>query len=108
MGRTSLPNRTRRARLVGNGSEQLAQGITRLLAFDVPVLRQKWATLLRANPSPHLGRAMMIRAIAYRLQERALIGLKSSTQRILDRVCDGRGVLTQERISKPRASAGTV
>ena len=63
MGRTSLPNQTRRAPLVGNGSEQLAQGITRLLAFDVPALRQKWATLLRANPWPHLGRAMMIRAI---------------------------------------------
>ena len=43
MGRTSLPNQTRRAPLVGNGSEQLAQGITRLLAFDVPALRQKWA-----------------------------------------------------------------
>ncbi|WP_370655466.1 DUF2924 domain-containing protein [Candidatus Binatus sp.] len=91
MGHTSLPNRSGRPPTVGNGSEQLAQEISGLLALDLPAIRKKWMALFGAHSPPHLGRVMMIRAIAYRLQERALGGLKPSTKRILDRVCDGRG-----------------
>jgi hypothetical protein len=50
----------------------------------------------------------MIRAIAYRLQEREFGGLKSSAQRILDRVCDGPGKVAHQRAPKRRANAGTV
>ena len=49
----------------------------------------------------------MVRAIAYRLQERAFGGLKPSTQKILDRVCDTRGEIAQH-IPRPRVGAGTV
>jgi hypothetical protein len=105
MGRTSSPERRKRPPGVGNGSEELAQEITRLLALNVAALRQKWAVLLGADPSPHLGRVIMVRAIAYQLQERSFGGLKPSTQRILDRVFDGRGESAQPR---SRAGAGTV
>jgi hypothetical protein len=50
----------------------------------------------------------MVRAIAYRMQERTFGGLKPSAQKILDRVYDGRGEVAQQRIPKRRASAGTV
>ena len=50
----------------------------------------------------------VIRAIAYRLQERAFGGLKPSTQRVLDRIGAGRSEATLEPIPKRRASAGTV
>ncbi len=108
MGRTSSPERRKRAPSVGNGSEELAQEITQLLALDVPALRQKWAALLGTEPSPQIGRALMIKAIAYQLQERAFGWLKPSTQRVLDRVCDGPREVDKERAPTKRASAGTV
>src|ERR1019366_4895586 len=51
----------------------------------------------------------LIRAIAYRLQERALGGLKPSTQRVLDRIGAGRcSEAALEPIPKRRPGAGTV
>jgi hypothetical protein len=93
---------------LGNGAKELAQEITRLLTLDVAALRQKWTALFGASPSPRLGRVLMVRAIAYRLQARAFGVLKPSTQKILDRVCDGGGEIAQQRIPRPRAGAGTV
>ena len=107
MGQT-LPNRRKKPLSVSGGPEQLAQQIAHLLSLDVPTLREKWTTLFGANPSPRLGRVLMIRAIVYRLQERAFGGLKSSAQRMLDRVCDGPGKVAHERAPKRRANAGTV
>ena len=108
MGRRTFQERRKRPPSVGGGSEQLAEEITRLLALDVPALRQKWTKLFGAAPSPPLGRVLMVRAIAYRLQERAFGGLKPSTQRILDRACAGRAETAEERTPRRRASAGTV
>ena len=108
MGRTSLPNRSGKPPSVGSGAQELAQEITRLLALDVPALRQRWKALIGADPSPYLGRSFMVRALAYRLQERALGGLKPAAQRLLDRIGDGRAELVEERIPKQRAGAGTV
>jgi DUF2924 family protein len=105
----SVPSKRgqKRPTLVGD-SGQLAQEITCLQALDRPALRQKWAALFGSDPSPNLGRALLIRAIAYRLQEQALAGLKPSTQRLLDRVADNRSNDAPLDIPKPRASAGTV
>ena len=50
----------------------------------------------------------MVRAIAYRLQEQRCGGLKPSTQRLLDRVCEGRTDVGRKRIPDKRVSAGTV
>jgi hypothetical protein len=87
-------------------SGDLAQEIERLQMLDVPALRQRWKALFGASPSPHLGKVFMMRAIAYRLQEKVFGGLKPSTQRILDRVC----LDSAKRTIAPRklASAGTV
>jgi len=74
----------------------------------VPALRQRWAALFGDDPSPNLGRALLIRAIAYRLQEKALAGLKPSTQRLLDRIADNPSKDTPLYMPKRRASAGTV
>jgi hypothetical protein len=67
-----------------------------------------WMALFGADPSPRLGRSLMVRALAYRLQEKTLGGLKPATQRLLDRVGDGRGEVALERIPKQRAGAGAV
>jgi Protein of unknown function (DUF2924) len=50
----------------------------------------------------------MVSAISCRMQERALGGLKPATQRLLDRIVEGRSEVALERIPKRRASAGTV
>jgi Protein of unknown function (DUF2924) len=50
----------------------------------------------------------MVRAIAYRLQERRFGGLKPSTQRLLDRACEDPQGADAKIVRKARASAGTV
>ncbi|MFZ0246802.1 DUF2924 domain-containing protein [Candidatus Binatus sp.] len=86
----------------------MAREIASLSALDAETLRQRWKALIGADPAPYLGRSFMVRALAYRLQERALGGLKPAAQRLLDRIGDGRAELVEERIPKRRASAGTV
>jgi len=56
---------------------------------------------------PHFGRSVLINALSYRIQEKALGGLKPSTQRLLDRIAEG-GSNALERAANPRANAGTV
>jgi len=86
----------------------LAREIASLSTLEVETLRQRWNALIGAEPAPYLGRSFIVRALAYRLQERALGGLKLATQRIIDRVCDCREEAASERIPKRRAGAGTV
>jgi hypothetical protein len=93
---------------VGGDLEELAREIARLLALDVPALRQRWAALFGDDPSPGLGRALLIRAIAYRMQERSFAGLKLSTQRVLDRIAENRSKDAPESLPQRRTSAGTV
>lgn len=107
MIRASSPNGTIRPRRVG-GSDDLPREIASLPAVDVATLRQTWVALFGADPSPHLGRSLMVWALAYRLQERALGGLKPTAQRLLDRVGDDRAESALVRIPKRRAGAGTV
>jgi Protein of unknown function (DUF2924) len=108
MGQSVSSKRRRKGPTLGGDLEELARGITRLLALDVPALRQRWAALFGDDPAPNLGRALLLRAIAYRLQEKALAGLKPSTQRVLDRVADGGSKVAHKGFPKRRASAGTV
>jgi Protein of unknown function (DUF2924) len=77
-------------------------------ALDTAALRQRWKALFGDDPSPRVGPSLMVKVIAYRLQERALGGLKPATRRLLDRIVEGRSELAPERIPKRRASAGTL
>ena len=97
-------DRGRKSPRVRGGSEELAHEIRQLPTIALTALRRKWTAVFGFDPSPRLGRVLMVRAIAYRLQERAFGGLKPSAQRILDRVSDG----PQKKVLKRRASAGTV
>lgn len=108
MGRAGSLNRAKEPGRPGGGSEDLAREVGHLFALDAGELRQRWIALFGAEPSPRLGRSFMVHALAYRLQERALGGLKPATQRLLDRVGEGGSAITPERVAKRRASAGTV
>jgi hypothetical protein len=102
------PNRARERRKLDAGSEDLAQKVANLSALDASALREKWLALFGAEPSPRLGRSFMFRALAYRLQEKALGALSIAAERLLDRVAEGRSEDTPERVRKGRAGAGTV
>ena len=88
-------------------AEDLAGEIATLSTLEPAALLQKWKALFGTDPSPLLARIFMVRAIAYRLQEQRYGGLKPSTQRLLDRVCEGRADVGK-RIPARRVSAGTV
>ena len=51
-------------------------------------LKERWRTLYGTEPPPRISEDLLRRAIAYRLQERALGGLKPSTRRLLQRVAE--------------------
>src|SRR5262249_32332250 len=78
-----------------------------LSTLDTKALRQKWLTLYGDAPRPAFNRSMMIRAIAYRIQQRALGGLKPATRRFLRQFLDDSG--TKRHVQPPRAlTPGTV
>ena len=70
------------ARKPGLGKEALS----RLPLLDRHELREEWRRLYGANAVPRLSRGLLIRAIAYRLQELALGGLRPEVQRQLRRI----------------------
>ncbi len=108
MEQTSSPNPARNSHTAGSGSEELASKIQLLLALGPAALKEKWKDLFSENPSPQIGRSMLVRAIAYRLQERALGGLKPSALRILDRVSNGHASVESKCAPAREANSGTV
>jgi len=80
--RARSPGRILTQRRVG-GPEELTHVVAGLSVLDATTLRQQWMTVCGAAPPPGLRRSLMIRAIAYRMQERALGGLKPATRRFL-------------------------
>jgi ATP-dependent Lon protease len=97
-------DRARKPRTVGCGSKDLARDVASLPARDAVTLRQRWKTLFGADPSPSVGRSLMVSATSYRIQERALGGLKPATQRLLDRIVERRSELALQRIQERRAT----
>ena len=83
------PNeRTTTRRRAGSGPDNLARDVAGLSTLDAKSLRQQWLALCGAAPPPGLSRSMMLWALAYRMQERALGGLTPATRRFLRRFAD--------------------
>jgi hypothetical protein len=58
----------------------------RLPKLDIRELREEWRILYKTDASPHLSRELLIRAVAYRMQEIALGGLRPEPQRQLRQI----------------------
>jgi hypothetical protein len=69
--------------------EQLQGELAALSALSVRQLKERWRSMYRTEPPHRISRELLTRALAYRLQERALGGLKPSTRRLLDRFGEG-------------------
>ena len=76
------------ARDNGTGSDLLYAEIDALRSETTLQLRQRWKALYGTEPPPRASRDLLTRAVAYRLQERALGGLSASTRRLLERIAD--------------------
>ena len=59
------------------------EALARLPELALSELRQQWRTLYKFDASPHLSRELLLRAVAYRMQEIALGGLRPEHQRQL-------------------------
>ncbi len=64
-------------------SVNVAARIAELADLDSETLRAEWRRLYRSHPPKRINRDLLIRAIAYALQERVHGGLKSATKRKL-------------------------
>jgi len=89
------------------GQHELSQRIAVLNEITAQQLRNEWRRLYRGQP-PRLSRDLLIRTIAYRMQELAYGGLSKATQRKLDaltRELKGKGsiVVTPGMSLKPGA-----
>jgi hypothetical protein len=68
--------------------EALAAEIVSLSELGIDELRERWKAMYGKPLSQEIGRSFLIRAIAYRLQEKAFGGLKPSTRRLLARAAE--------------------
>ena len=90
--------------------QKLAAQLDLLRELTSEELREQWQTLFGAAPPPKLRSFLMVQAIAYRLQEQALGGLKPATRRLLERIAGhaAAGCKVSVTPEKMRVSAGTV
>jgi hypothetical protein len=64
----------------------LVHEIERLRKATPSDLKERWRTLYGSEPPRRISRDLLVRALAYRIQEQALGGLKPSTRRLLAKV----------------------
>ena len=84
------------------------EALSRLPQLDLGELRQEWRALYKAEASPHLSRELLVRAVAYRMQEIALGGLGPGRQRQLRQIAQQfkeTGAATTPR--RPELKPGT-
>ena len=80
----------------------LATRLAALQAADLVSLRATWQKLYRASPPDHISRDLLARAVAHRLQEVALGGLRPAAKR---KLTAWSGSLAAEAGAQPPAAA---
>ena len=63
--------------------EDLGTALARLERASRHHLAELWVEYFGAAPPPRTSRSLMIRAVAYKMQERELGGLSAATRRLL-------------------------
>ena len=84
------------------------EALSRLPELDPSELRQQWRALYKADASPHLSRELLVRAVAYRMQEVVFGGLRPQWQRQLLRIAREFNETGAARIrARPELEPGT-
>lgn len=85
--------------------ESLGNDLAELPELSLDALKARWRDLFGAPPPSRLGRSLMVRGIAYRMQEQALGGLRPATHRRIARafanIVDGRVLSSNQPTIKP-------
>jgi hypothetical protein len=72
-------------KIAGADSERIGRELAGLIGLSRDKLKQRWRALYDTEPPDKSSQDFLKAAIAYRLQERALGGLKPGTRRLLER-----------------------
>jgi hypothetical protein len=84
------------------------EALERLPELDLGELRQQWSALYKIEASPHLSRELLLRAVAYRMQEVALGGLLPQRQRQLRHIAQELKETGETRSrARPQLKPGT-
>jgi hypothetical protein len=84
------------------------EALSRLPKLDLAELRRRWRALYKTEASPHLSRELLLRAVAYRMQEFALGGLRPEAQRQLRHLAQQLTAGGQVRMrARPDLASGT-
>jgi hypothetical protein len=87
----------------------LASEIATLVEATSADLKSRWRVLYSTEPPPRISRDLLTRAVAYRIQEKALGGLRPSTRRLLAKVAaDASARRPIEVTPAPTLTPGTV
>lgn len=78
-----------------------------LRTLNIEDLRSRWSASYGIEPLPRLSRELLIRGIAYRLQERARGGLSKKVLRRLEQISSGQGTSRVGGGSSPSMRLGT-
>ncbi len=97
----------RRAAHREGAAEAVAGDLAALPNLSREALKARWWELFGSTPPSRLGRALMIRGIAYRLQEQELGGLKSTVRRRLAQAAEDIAAGRSRPASPPAIKPGT-
>ncbi len=86
-------------------NEDLTTPLKSLPGLQRPALLELWSRLFATPPHPKLRRNLMIPILAYRLQEKALGGLKPATRARLQRMARQLELHPDRSIAAPPGSA---
>ena len=93
-----------------DSNEALSRKLASLRSLPIKRLKNQWRLLYSSEPPHRVSRELLTRAVAYRIQEQVLGGLKPSTRRLLERLASDARVGKPLTLSScaPLVSAGTV
>jgi hypothetical protein len=96
-------------KILATDPKTLADEISALSEATAADLKLRWRTLYSTEPPPRISRDLLIRAIAYRIQEQALGGLKPATHRLLAKVAADASARRPIQVAPaPTLAPGTV
>src|SRR5215469_11161102 len=88
-----------------NERRKLSAEIALLESLNVDQLRARWESLYETEAPRRFSRDLLIRAVAYRMQEQVLGGLKPATRRLFERVCQSTRARQKIRVDPVRKLA---
>jgi DUF2924 family protein len=85
--------------------QKLSAEIALLESLDVAQLKTRWNILYETEAPTRFSRELLMRAVAYRMQERVLGGLKPATRRLFERVARDASTRRPIRVAPVRQLA---